>query len=843
MLHSSRPPRPQGQRFPPFEKLSAFFQTRRDRIRERLADPTTRRGTQLALVAGAGLALFLCYWVYLVAGLPSPREMRGIRHVEATVLFTADGKELSAYSDKNRTWVPLDSIAPVVVEALVATEDHRFRQHSGIDVRRLVSSTGRSLAGDPQGGSTITMQLARNAFTELQDNFVLTRKFREWLLALSIEGMYEKDEILEMYLNTVPFMYNAFGVEAAARTYFGKQAYQLELLEAATLVGMLKATVFYNPVRHPERSLARRNVVLSQMAKWGYLPADTLAVLEEQPTKLTFNRLSRDDYYLAPHFADAVRQDLDEWAEENGYNLYRDGLRIYTTIDSRLQQAAEEAVQQEGEALEKVAAREWGGQPGEPYEVLWSRRESALDPYLRQQDAFRALVAQGVTPAEALDSLRSSPVADSLRLQLQRVEAGFVAIEPGTGAVRAWVGGRRYGAKQFDHVREAKRQPGSTFKPFVYGAALEAGRSPYERLPDVVAEYRDPDTGQRWRPANSGGASGAYLTLADALAYSKNTITARLITEVGPKKVVDFAQRLGIESELNPVPSLGLGTSEVTLLEMVGAYAAIADGGRYHKPHFISRIESADGQVLAAFEHEAPRQAITPEIAYTLVDMMRGVVQKGTGQRVRSYAKGDLAGKTGTTQNGADGWFMLVHPTLAVGAWVGFDTPLITFRSSYYGQGAHTALPIVGRFMRQAQQTAPELVSPDAQFTPPPGYTLPAPPPAPVDTTDTGYVDLDLPDSLRLDDVYESLEVDTTGQSGQNADDRGSDSRNRREPPENRRESEQRERNQDRRQEQRQERQNDRRDERQERRETRPRRGTPPDTTGVLGALPGQVPG
>ena len=726
------------------------------RIRARLADPATRRGTQAVLAVAAGLVLFLVYWAYVAAGLPSPREMRGIRHVEATLLFTADGQELSAYTDKNRTWVPLDSIAPVVADALIATEDHRFRQHSGIDLRRLVSSTGRTLAGDAQGGSTITMQLARNAFTELQSDFILTRKFREWIIALSIERMYSKDEILEMYLNTVPFMYNAFGVEAAARTYFGKRADHLDLLEAATLVGMLKATVYYNPVRNPERSQARRNVVLAQMAKHGYLPADTLAVLDAQPTPLHFSRLSRDDYYLAPHFADAVRQDVDAWAEAHGYNLYRDGLRIFTTIDSRLQKAAEEAVQAEGDALEKVAAREWGGTPGAPYPVLWQRRAAALDPFLRQQDAFRALVASGLPPAAALDSLRQTPLADSLRLQLQRVEAGFVALDAHTGAVRAWVGGRRYGAKQFDHVRDARRQPGSTFKPFVYGAALEMGHSPYERLPDVVATYRDPDTGQRWQPANAGGASGAMLTLADALAYSKNTITARLITEVGPGRVADFAHRMGIESPLQAVPSLGLGTSDVTLLEMAGAYATFADGGRRHRPHFISRIEDASGRLLEAFEREPPTPVLRPDLAYTLIDMMRGVVQRGTGQRIRQYARGDLAGKTGTTQNGADGWFMLVHPDLVMGAWVGFDTPLITFRSAFYGQGAHTALPIVGRFLRMAQEVAPDRVPPDATFQPPPGYQAPPVPAAPRDTSnDLQYVELDLPDSLALDDVLE----------------------------------------------------------------------------------------
>lgn len=716
----------------------------------------------------AGLALFILYWIFVVAGLPSARDIRAARHIQATILYTADGKELSTYSDKNRTWVGLDSISAHVKDALVATEDHRFREHSGIDVWRLVSSTGRTLTGDAQGGSTITMQLARNAFTELQDDFVLTRKIREWLLALSIEARYSKDEVLEMYLNTVPFMYNAFGIEAAARTYFGKSADALDLDEAATLVGMLKATVYYNPVRHPERSQRRRNVVYGQMARHGYLPPDTLAILNETPTELRFERLTRDDY-LAPHFADVVRMELDEWAEARGYNLYRDGLRIYTTLDSRLQKAAEQAVQEEGRKLEQAAAREWGGQPDEPYPALWQRHESLLDPYLRQQPHYRLLTAQGLSQTDALDSLRRSPVADSLRRQLQRVEAGFAAIDPATGAVRAWVGGRNYGVKQFDHVSEARRQPGSTFKPFVYGAALEAGRSPYERLPDVVQTYRDPDTGQQWQPRNSGGASGAMLTLKDALSYSKNTVTARLITEVGPAKVADLAQRMGVQSKLNPVPSLGLGTSEVTLLEMVSAYATLAGGGTYRAPYFITRIEDADGNVLEQFEPAPPVQALDAEVDYTLIDMMRGVVDRGTGTRMRGYAQGDLAGKTGTTQHGADGWFMLIHPNLAMGAWVGFDTPSITFRSAYYGQGAHSALPIVGAFMREARRAAPDLLPADARFTPPPGYRAPARPLAPEpDSTALDFVDLDLPDSLIIDDVYERVEpesADTTART------------------------------------------------------------------------------
>ncbi len=751
-----------------FRRLSpvAYARTRADRIRTNLRDPRARVVT-LAGLAGIGvLVLVLVYWIVVVAGLPSARDIRAARYVEATILYTHDGEPLSTYSDKNRTWVPLDSIAPVMVDALVATEDHRFFEHGGIDLRRLFSSAGRTLAGDAQGGSTITMQLARNAFTALQDDFVLTRKLREWLLALSIEGRYRKEDILEMYLNTVPFMYNAFGVEAAAQTYYGKGALDLDLDEAATLVGMLKATVYYNPVRNPERSQTRRNVVYGQMVKWGYLPADTLDLLRETPTELHFQRLTRDDY-LAPHFAEAVRQELDAWAEAHGHNLYRDGLRVYTTLDSRLQKAAESAVQQEGQKLEEVSAQSWGGTVGEPYAALWQRHDAVLTPYLRRNARYRTLRDAGLDENAALDSLRRSPVADSLRRQLQRVEAGFAAIDPHTGAVRAWVGGRSYGANQFDHVADARRQPGSTFKPFVYGAALENGLSPYDAFPDEVRTYRDAETGQAWQPRNSGGTSGGMMTLRDALAYSKNTVTARVITEVGPEKVAALAHRMGIQSDLVEVPSLGLGTSEVTLLEMVSAYATLADGGRYRAPRLISRIEDAEGNLLETFAPAEPVTALDAQTSYTLLDMLRGVIQRGTGTRLRGYAKGDLAGKTGTTQNGADGWFMLAHPDLAMGAWVGFDTPSITFRSSYYGQGAHTALPIVGAFLKRAQQLAPDVVSANARFEPPSGYAAPvAPPVVEPDSLSLDGIEIEIPDSLNIDDVYAPVEEAAPDSSG-----------------------------------------------------------------------------
>ena len=685
------------------------------------------RVVTVALLALAGLLfLALVYWLILLTQVPSFADIRRVSDQRPTVVFAADGEPLANYGDMVQRWVPLGSISSHVTRGLIATEDHRFFDHWGIDIRRAAGSVVQTLRGDPQGGSTITMQLARNAFPELNEDTAITRKVKEWVTALRLEGVYEKEEILEMYLNAVPFMYNTEGIEAASETYFGTSASALRLDEAATLVGMLKGTSYYNPVRNPRRAHERRNVVLQQMVARGYLSEADYRELENEPTRLNFQRPSRSEE-IAPHFTAYVRAWLGDWSEEHGYDLDNGGFRVYTTLDRGLQLAARDAVAEVTEGLQAVSDVEWSRsvpvylspnpedyttyrQSVAPFSYFWESNEELVLKLVEESERYEELIEAGAAESTVLRALAGdSTFVDSLKSAHQRLEAGFVAIVPGNGQVVAWVGGRDFAQNQYDHVAVAKRQPGSTFKPFVYAAALENGYSPDDRLRDEVIDYTDPETERIWSPENVDAASGQMFTLRDALAHSKNTITAQLIADVGPQEVISYARRLGIESELEPYLSLALGTSEVTLLELTSAYAAIENDGRYQRPIFINRIEDASGRVVAEYASEEG-QGIATETARLLRDMLRGVVEYGTGTRIRSQygAGGDLAGKTGTSQEGADGWFVLMRPQLVMGAWVGFELPAIYFRTDYWGQGAHTALPIVGTFDRRVRsQEAP----------------------------------------------------------------------------------------------------------------------------------------
>ena len=721
----------------PWQKVAVG---RIERVRERLRDRRTRPITIILLTVCVGLVGMLAYWIVLLTELPSTDELEKSRFEQATVVYSADGVELTSYQDKNRRWVTLDEISPWVVRALIATEDHRFYKHHGIDLWRTVGSFFRTLAGDVQGGSTITMQFARNAFPGIYDDWMVTRKIKEWITAVRIESMYDKDDILEMYLNTVPFMYNAFGIEAAAQTYFQVPASELNPKGAATLVGMLKGTAYYNPVRHPERSHERRNVVLEKMVEHGYLEPEEFEEMRDVPSTLNFKRLNRAEG-LAPHFAEYLRQWLDDWAERYDINLYTGGLRVYTTIDSRLQEAAQSAVDEVGDRLQDAANRTVG------VERFWNGYPENVNAMIRRTVRYREMTDAGLDDGAAIDSLRADAAfVDSLKNQLRQVQIGFAAMNPSNGHVVAWVGGRDFGEVQYDHVAMSKRQPGSTFKPFVYAAALGSGFSPVSLVRDEVVTYVDPDTRRRWSPRNVGSASGQMITLRDALAYSKNTVTAQLVQRVGASRVADYARRMGIQSELDVVPSLGLGTSPVSLLEMIGAYGTLANYGHYREPIFVTRIEDQRGNVIARFSGES-RSAIPSTVAYSVLDMMRGVVDYGTGVRIRSYGvRGDVAAKTGTSQNGADGWFILVHPNLVMGSWVGFTSPSIYFQSRYYQQGAHTALPVVGQFYRNARRVADDVLSTEARFRPPAGWVEPQPP-------DTSYHDAEMRYAAYLDSI------------------------------------------------------------------------------------------
>jgi penicillin-binding protein 1A len=684
--------------------------------------PPAQRAALLALWAmAASLALLLAYVLLLIPLTPGIRDLKQARAALATSIVSADGRELANVDQGLQERVTLDQVSPQVIAALVATEDHRFYQHHGIDFRRTAAAVYYSLKGEPQGGSTITQQLARNMFpAEIGRSRNLNRKLKEVITALKIESTYSKTEILEAYLNTVPFLYNTFGIEMAARTYFNKPAAKLDILESATLVGMLKGTNYYNPVTNPERSLQRRNVVLGQMAKHAVISQARFAALRKRPLRVRFARQAERNN-TDSHFTAYVRKWLIQWADQNDYNLQRDGLVVHTTLDFALQQAALRAVERQANALQAIADVEWsaGGVPPStstadylaqreavrPFGYFWQSHAELADAFVRESLAFRRAVAGGEPPAAALKRLKADRAfIAQLRAAKTRLEAGFVALDPASGHIKAWVGSRDYQREQFDHVAQAERQPGSTFKPIVYGAALEQGLSPDRPYRDAVLDIKAAD-GSVWRPTDMSGTTGRQMTLRDGLVYSKNTITAQVMQDVGLPGIVKLARDLGIrQSKLAPVPSLALGTSPVTLLEMVNAYATIAAQGEYRKPVFVTHITDRSGKTIATFSAEAPQRALSAGAAAQLTDMMRGVVDRGTGTAVRYRfgIAGDVAGKTGTTQNNADGWFILMHPNLVAGAWVGFNDTRVTMRSNYWGQGGHNAILLVGDFFRTA---------------------------------------------------------------------------------------------------------------------------------------------
>ena len=672
----------------------------------------TRRGVLRALLALP--VLFLLYVLALIPFTPGISDIRKVSSEQPAQILSADGRKLAEFKQSNREWVALAEISPHVIDALIATEDHRFREHFGLDWRRTIAAALNTFSGDRQGGSTLTQQLARNLYPEAIGRApTLTRKTKEAITALKIEAVHSKDEILETYLNTVPFLYNAYGIEMAARTYFDTSARRLDVLQAATLVGMLKGNSYYNPVLNPERSLQRRNIVLQQMVRRGKLSAQQLDALRGQPLRIDFERQSEPSG-PAPHFARQLRKWLIAWADRNGYSIDGDGLIVRTTIDSRLQAAANQAVARQGNTLQKVADAAWSSRSA------WSPDSSLVQSFIRESPEYGAATSKGRTPQQAMQELQADKgFMRALQRQKTQIQIGFLAIDPRNGHVKAWVGSRDFEQDAFDHVQQARRQPGSTFKPFVYGEAFRQGASPNDRLIDQTVEIAVGGA-EIWRPTDGRPPSGESMSLGDALARSKNTITAQLMQQVGAAKVARLARDMGVrESKLEAVPSLALGTSPVTLKEMVSAYGTIANAGAYLEPLLVTRIEDRDGRVIEEFGPAQAEVALKPEVAYTLLDSMRGVINRDTGRDIRSRygIRADVAGKTGTTQDNADGWFILMHRQLVAGAWVGFNDGRVTLRSDHWGQGAHSALPVVGDFFRSALRA--RIVDPRLRFAAP----------------------------------------------------------------------------------------------------------------------------
>ena len=678
----------------------------------------TRRQIVLAVLAIP--VLLLLYTLALIPFTPSISDLNNVRDARPSVVLSADGEELAVFKRANREWVKLADISPHVVGALIATEDHRFYQHHGMDLTRTVSAVLHTVKGDLQGGSTITQQLARNLFPqEIGRKATLKRKLKEAITALKIESVYTKDEILETYLNTVPFLYNAYGIEMAARTYFDKSADKLDVLESATLVGMLKGTSYYNPVINPERAVERRNIVLKQMVKHDKLAQAKFEALKKMPLEIDFERQT-ETLGPAPHFTQQLRRWLIEWADRNNYNIYADGLVVRTTIDSRLQKMANAAVARQADSLQRLANAQWGLRAG------WKNKNKLVQAFIRATPEFKTAIEAGETEELALKKLQSDEAfMQKLHDEKTRLQAGFLAMDPRDGQVRAWVGSRDFTQDQFDHVQQAHRQPGSTFKPFVYGAAFENGSKPTDTFVDRNVEI-PLGNGAFWRPTDGGGPSGATLTLRQGLMYSKNTITAQVMQRVGPEKVAQLAKALGVrQSKLEKVPSLALGTSPVTLKEMVSSYSTIANDGHYIEPVLFTQVEDRNGGVLEAFRAKSPETAVSVTTAQMLVDALRGVVDRGTGTSIRRQfgIQADVAGKTGTTQDNTDGWFILMHPELVAGAWVGFNDNRVTMGDSW-GQGARSALPMVGEFFQHALKS--KLIDPQARFAAPSTAAAPA---------------------------------------------------------------------------------------------------------------------
>ena len=702
----------------------------------------------VSIIAALMLLGTLVLGVYLLLvsdDLPSFSQLDNPRLAHATVAYTSDGEELAHYFLKqNRSWVAYENISPHVINALIATEDQRFYDHWGVDMQGIAAAGFDAIFRfDLRGASTITQQLARNLYRQqIGYDVNVGRKLKEMITAVQLERRYTKPEILEMYLNTVEYVYSAYGIQSAAKTFFGKNAADLDVAESATLVGMLQNPSLYNPVRFPENTQRRRNVVLAQMVKRGDISDDLFDSLRGSPVALDFTSADVRES-MAPYFAMAVQEWLLRWAEENDIeNIYEDGLVVYTTLDSRLQKMAQSSVSEQMPLLQKVVDYEWSrtGRPHgttleayesvsgyEPFSYFWRSRRNVVNSFIRESQRFKNLRAAGVDADDALEQLwENEEFMDSVKTAKTRIEAGLLSIDPRNGYVRAWVGGRDLKVEWYDHVNDAARQPGSTFKPFVYATAIDNGYSPNYQLPDSSFTWVNPETGVVWQPGNFGEASGDMITLREALATSNNLVTARVITQlVNAQAVARYARAMGIKSPLDPVPALGLGTSDVTLLELTAAYSTLANGGLAYEPTIVTRIEDRRGNVLYE-ANPAPEEALSQETAYTVVDMLRGAVNFGNGTAIRirtSYGLGayDLAAKTGTTQNAADGWFVLMHPELVTGAWVGWNDRRIHFRDTWWGQGAHNALFLVGDYFRQISNSGETGISLSERF-PTPSY-------------------------------------------------------------------------------------------------------------------------
>ncbi len=686
------------------------------------------------------IIIFFCSVELNLFGLfgysPDTQDIKNPTLSVSSEVYSADGKLMARYYKENRSPVDYKHISPNLVNALVATEDVRFYKHHGVDLYGFMTSIISTAKGDRRGGSTITQQLAKNLFQTRKRKAqgairhvpvlrTVVYKFKEWLTALKIEHNYNKQQILTMYLNTVPFSNNTFGIKTATLKYFNTTPDKLSPAQAATLIGMLKATSTYNPIKNPERSLERRNVVLGQMQKYGYLTKTDYAENSRQPLNLNLSYVdnaTQSDTYIKR----AVEKWLEKWLKANNYDLYEDGLKIYTTIDSKMQQYAEEAVAEKMKVLQRRFNNIWRGK--EPwrdskgkvitdfvlkteqrlpiYELLDKKYHGdsvQIDKYFQQKKQMKVFTWNGER-----DTSFSSE--DSIKYYARILNTGMMTIQPSTGMIKVWVGGIDNKYFKYDHVNQAKRQAGSTFKPFAYLTALDNGFTPCDKFTDKPVSIQFTDNGKPdvWEPKNADfHFSYREMSLRWAMGKSVNSITAQVTQQVGWDKIVQYAHKCGIESPLKSVPSVSLGSNDVSVYEMVRAYSTFLNKGQKIDPLLVTRITDQSGSLIQEFTLKA-EQAISEETAWLMLYMFRGGMEEpgGTSQALWEYnglwkKDNQIGGKTGTSSDYVDGWYMGITKDLVTGIWVGADDRSVHFNTSESGEGSHTALPIFGSFMER----------------------------------------------------------------------------------------------------------------------------------------------
>jgi len=655
--------------------------------------------------------------------LPTRADLKEISNPLAAEVYAEDSTLLGRYFLEHRSNVRFEHISPHFINALVATEDARYFQHNGVDLRAWFRVFYKSILLKDEsagGGSTITQQLVKNLYPR-QDYgkySLIINKLKEVFIAMRLERIYSKEEIMEMYLNTVPFSHNTYGIKVAAQRFFGVTPDKLTAEQSAVIVAMLKATTTYDPVLNPKNSMRRRNLVLSQMHKYGYLTASESDSLQQMPLRLNFSPLNHN-VGIATHFREHLRLELkrilSDFRKPNGmaYNIYTDGLKIYTTLDANMQAYAENAVQKHMQQLQQDFIEHLGDEPA------WEN-DTVLIMAIRQSPRYRQLRAAGVS-RERIDSIFNTPVEmtvfdwkegeatrkmsplDSIKYYLSMLNAGFMAVEPQTGSVKAWVGGIEHKYFKYDHVT-SRRQVGSTFKPIVYATAINRGIPPCSYTGNYLRTYPQY---QYWTPKNADNRYGGLYSMEGALINSVNTISVRMALRAGPIYIAKMAEDLGISGDVPGVPAIALGAHESSLKDMVTVYSTFANRGKRPELRYIQRIETARGRVIYQnwIDRNAWAQPLTTDQADMINEMLQSAVDNGTGRRLRYRYKftNEIAGKTGTSQNHSDGWFIGYTPTLVAGTWVGGESPSVRFRDLSLGQGANMALPVYALFLKQLQ--------------------------------------------------------------------------------------------------------------------------------------------